>query len=84
MKTKVIKPGKKFTLIAAATIPEIERMTGLIRQNSPIPTLASNSKVLMDKALPSRKHANVSKNVSRPDRDANVRPLCATYAFTLH
>jgi hypothetical protein len=29
----------------------------------------------MDKGLTSRKHANVSKNVSRPDRDANVRSI---------
>ena len=49
-----------------------------------IPTLASNSKVLIDKALASRKYANVSKNVSRPDRDANVRSLCNAYTFTVH
>jgi hypothetical protein len=39
---------------------------------------------LMDKTLLSRKHANVSKYVSRPDRDANVRSLCSAYTFTVH
>ncbi len=53
-------------------------------EKRPIPTPASNSKVLMDKALRSRKHANVSKNVSRPKRDAKVRPLCAASVFTVH